>query len=238
MSSSTSNADSSASCNKIVVFELPMSFIKSPQQFCDNVYRQLKDSDIFKTFFDLPQTSGGLEAAAASAAMIRGLAYKYFYHKTNPHHFFVARGKHVLKLELPPPAPVLKKGNFDVKLAFKIFAGHTVDAGGVKLSPAGGWLLSFGGDGFVSMREVDGLDPTVEGEDGEGGGDVGKIYSFRPHDFRRGAVVDVCVTPDLEQIYSVGADGVLTAYRCQMQAGLRVRSDRRLGLRVRLPLKF
>ena len=140
-----------------------MALIRTPDRFHETVFRRLKEDEIQKTFFDLPHGGVGVGGGA-----IRGLAYKYFYGPTNPHHFFVARGKHLLKLEIPPPPPVVKKGVFEVKLPFRVFAGHTVDAGGVRLSPAGDWLLAFGSDGFVSLREVDAMEPPEEEGEGEG----------------------------------------------------------------------
>ena len=214
-------SDTSASIHKIAVFEFPMVVVKTPTKFHDTVYRQFDEALIHKTFYDLPTAASSSSPSGAITSSTRGLAYKYFYHVTNPHHFFVARGKYVLKLEIPPPPPVVKKGVFDVKLPFKIFAGHTVDAGGVCLAPGGDWLVCFGGDGYVSIRRVDAMEPTEGEEEIDGnannnkssGAVVGKISSFRPHDFRRGSVIDVCMTPDLKNVYTVGADGVLTGYR-------------------------
>ena len=163
-----------------------------------------------------------ISTPSASDAPARGLAYKYLYHVTNPHHCFVGCGKYVLQLEIPPPPPVVKKGALEVKLPCQVHAGHAVETDGVRLTPGGDWLLAFGADGYVSWRRVEAMMEAAAAAEGAGGGGRiggGAHAAYRPHDFRRGSVIDVCATPDGRWAYTVGADGVLTAYRCHGGGG-------------------
>jgi hypothetical protein len=62
-----------------------------------------------------------------------GFAYTYIYKLTNPNYFFTLRGQQLLRVEIPPPQPP-KKGNYEIKLVYDAFPGHTIAGGQVYLT--------------------------------------------------------------------------------------------------------